>query len=85
MLHTARLAPSADAHHKSLARATHLEHTGRMNVIAFIVSFAIFLGGLFLMGWAVEAVGIEAPLFISGILAVALSIAIPVHVMEKFD
>jgi hypothetical protein len=85
MLHTARLAASADAHHKPLARATHVGHTWRMGVIAFIICFAIFLGGLFLMGTAVEAVGIEAPLFIAGILAVALSIAIPVHVLEKFD
>jgi hypothetical protein len=56
-----------------------------MGVIAFIICFAIFLGGLFLMGTAVEAVGLEAPLFIAGILTVALSIAIPVHVLEKFD
>jgi hypothetical protein len=85
MLHTARLATSADAHYKTLARDDVVGHTGRMGVIAFIVCFAIFLGGLFLMGWAPEAVGIEAPLFIGGILAVTLSIAIPVHVLQKFD
>lgn len=56
-----------------------------MKVISLIVSFALFLGGLLLMGYASEFTGWEGATFIGGILAVALSIAIPVHVLPKLD
>ncbi len=56
-----------------------------MNVIALIVSFALFVGGLLLMGYAAEFVGWQGATFIAGILAVALSIGLPVHVLTKLD
>ena len=56
-----------------------------MNVIAFIVAIALFLGGLLLMGYSFYATGYEGPMFVSGILAVAASIALPVHVLKRID
>ncbi|WP_168203893.1 hypothetical protein [Humibacter ginsenosidimutans] len=56
-----------------------------MNVIALIVSFVCFLGGLALMGFATEFTGWEGLTFIAGILCVALAFAFPVHVFSKLD
>jgi hypothetical protein len=56
-----------------------------MNVVALIVSFVLFLGGLFLMGLATEVSGAQAFVFFGGIVAVALSFGLPMHVLQKFD
>ena len=56
-----------------------------MNVIAFIVAIVLFIGGLALMAYSFSAVGFEGPVFISGILAVGASIALPVHVLKRID
>ncbi|WP_431277942.1 hypothetical protein [Leifsonia poae] len=53
--------------------------------IALIISFVLFLGGLLLMGIAVELPAWQALVFFSGIVAVALSFAIPIHVLPLFD
>jgi hypothetical protein len=54
-----------------------------MNVIAFIISIALFIGGLLLMGYSFYAVGFQGAMFVSGILAVSASIAVPVHVLKR--
>lgn len=56
-----------------------------MLIITFIVSFVLFLGGLFAMGNAFDVVGAEGFVFFGGILLVCISIMIPAHVMQKFD
>jgi hypothetical protein len=56
-----------------------------MNVIALIVSGVLFLGGLALMGYAPEFTGWQGLTFIGGVIAIALSFAIPVHVLTKLD
>lgn len=56
-----------------------------MNVIAFVVAIALFLGGLLLMGYSFYVVGFQGPVFVAGIFAVAASIAIPVHVLKRID
>ncbi|HEY0259749.1 MAG TPA: hypothetical protein VGC18_07855 [Lacisediminihabitans sp.] len=56
-----------------------------MNVVALIVSFALFLGGMALMGFAPEATGWQGLTFFSGIVAIALAFAFPVHVLTKLD
>ena len=56
-----------------------------MNGFAFVVTVAIFLGGLLLMGYAFYMPGYEALAFIGGILAVSLAVAIPVHVLNRVD
>ena len=37
------------------------------------------------MGYSFYVVGFEGVMFVSGILAIALSIAIPVHVLKRID
>ncbi|MCW4384769.1 hypothetical protein OH146_03165 [Salinibacterium sp. SYSU T00001] len=56
-----------------------------MNIVAFVLSFLIFAGGLVLMGYAPEIEGLELASFAAGILAVAVAIAIPVHVLKRAD
>lgn len=56
-----------------------------MKVILFLVCFAIFLLGLFLMSIADVATGIEGITFVGGILTVAISIAIPIHILPRLD
>ncbi|MFF1878425.1 hypothetical protein [Leifsonia sp. NPDC058230] len=53
--------------------------------IALVISLVLFLGGLYLMGLAVELPAWQALVFFSGIIAVALSFAIPIHVLPAFD
>jgi hypothetical protein len=56
-----------------------------MNVIAFIISIALFIGGLLLMGYSFYAIGFQGPMFVGGILAVSAAIALPVHVLKRID
>ena len=57
-----------------------------MNVVAFIISIALFLGGFLLFGYSFYAPeGLHAVMFVSGIFAVGLAIAIPVHVLKRID
>ena len=56
-----------------------------MHIIAFVVSFAIFLGGIYVMGSAFYVPGFEAPVFIAGLLLSALGIFIPIHVLKRID
>jgi hypothetical protein len=57
-----------------------------MKVFAFLVAFAFFVGGLLLMGYAFGAgPGWDTALFGGGLLAVAVALGIPFHLLEKFD
>ena len=56
-----------------------------MKIIAFDLSLAIFVGGLYVMGSAFYVPGFEGLVFFGGILACALGIAIPVHVLKRVD
>ncbi|MEO7123883.1 MAG: hypothetical protein ABI400_12370 [Lacisediminihabitans sp.] len=55
-----------------------------MNIAAFVVAFILFVGGILLMGYSFGA-DIAGPgfMFIGGILSIAVSIAIPVHIMKR--
>jgi hypothetical protein len=57
-----------------------------MNIVAFVVSFLLFVAGLLLMGYSFgpEVAG-PGFMFIGGILAIAVAIAIPAHVMKRID
>lgn len=57
-----------------------------MNIVAFVVAFAFFVGGLLLMGYSF-GVGVAGPgfMFLGGILAIAVAIAIPAHVMKRIE
>ena len=57
-----------------------------MKVFAFIVALAFFVGSFLLFGYAfVAGPGWDTVLFASGLAAVAISLAIPFHLLEKFD
>lgn len=56
-----------------------------MKVIALVISFVLFLGGLALMGYATTFSTAQGVVFIGGILCVALSFGLPIHWMHKFD
>jgi hypothetical protein len=57
-----------------------------MKVFAFLVAFACFVGGLLLMGYAFDAgPGWDTVYFGGGLLAVAVALGIPFHLLEKFD
>lgn len=57
-----------------------------MKVFAFLVAFAFFAGAFLLFGYAFQAgPGWDTALFSGGLLAVAISLAIPAHLLAKFD
>jgi hypothetical protein len=56
-----------------------------MNVVAFAISLALFIGGLFLMGYAFSTTGYEMPMFFGGIIVTALGVFIPIHVLKRLD
>lgn len=51
------------------------------DVIAFILCLALFLVGLFLLGLAVTLPAWQGLVFFAGIVCVALSFGIPVHLL----
>ncbi|MEO6943545.1 MAG: hypothetical protein ABI053_02420 [Lacisediminihabitans sp.] len=57
-----------------------------MNIVAFVVAFAFFVGGLLLMGYSF-GVGVAGPgfMFLGGILAISVAVAIPAHVMKRIE
>ena len=57
-----------------------------MKVFAFLVALSFFLGSFALFGYAFSAgPGWDTALFTGGLIAVAISLAIPFHLLEKFD
>ena len=59
---------------------------GRMKVFAFLVSLALFLGGFALFGYSFAfPPEWHGWAFGGGIIAVSLSLAIPFHLLERFD
>lgn len=57
-----------------------------MNIVGFVVAFIFFVAGLLLMGYAFGP-DIAEPgfMFIGGILAISVAIAIPAHVMKRIE
>jgi len=56
-----------------------------VKIVAFVISMGFFLLGIALMGYAFEPDADHGILFFSGILSVALSLAIPFHVLKRID
>ncbi len=56
-----------------------------MRIVAFVIALAFFLAGLGLMGYAFGSGGAAFPMFFGGILLVAVSIIIPVHILKRID
>ena len=56
-----------------------------MKLIAFLVSLALFVGGIYLMGSAFFVTGLEGVLFVSGILITTAGLFVPVHILKRVD
>ena len=56
-----------------------------MKIIGFVVSLALFVGGIYMMGEAFNVEGLETLVFIGGILVTTLGCAIPVHLMKRIE
>lgn len=56
-----------------------------MNVIAFVVSLGLFVGGILLMGYSFYIEGLELPSFFAGILITSAGVALPIHVLKRID
>ena len=56
-----------------------------MNVVAFIVSLALFVGGLFIMGESFYVTGAQGVVFFAGILVTSIGVFIPIHILKRID
>lgn len=56
-----------------------------MNIIGFVLSFGLFVLGLFLMGAAFETPGMQLFLFPAGIVSSSLGLFIPVHILKRIN
>lgn len=57
-----------------------------MKVFVFLVAFAVFVGSLFLFGYAFSVAQAWAPwVFFAGIIGVFVSLAIPFHLLSRTD
>ncbi|MGN6502819.1 MAG: hypothetical protein ACTHKX_07955 [Pseudolysinimonas sp.] len=57
-----------------------------MKVFAFLVALAFFVGSFLMFGYAFSAEGAaQYLLFGGGVIAVAISLAIPFHLLELLD
>ncbi|MBW4033524.1 MAG: hypothetical protein HIU88_12825 [Acidobacteria bacterium] len=57
-----------------------------MKVFVFLVALAIFVGSFFLFGYAFSvAEAWRGVVFFAGILGVAVSLAIPFHLLQRTD
>lgn len=56
-----------------------------MKIIAFVVSLALFVGGIVLMGYAFEPSAPHGLVFFGGILSSALGLIIPIHMLKRID
>lgn len=56
-----------------------------MHILAFVVSFAIFIVGIFLFGHAFEVTEFNGIWFFAGIVAVSVGVALPIHVLKRID
>ena len=56
-----------------------------MQIVVWFFSFVIFIGGLVMMGYSFEMPGYELVMFLGGILAVSLAVAIPAHFLKWLE
>jgi hypothetical protein len=56
-----------------------------MNVIAFVVSLGLFVGGILLMGYSFDIEGLQMPSFFAGLLITSAGVALPIHVLKRID
>ncbi|MGL4338889.1 MAG: hypothetical protein ACRCSP_00485 [Rhodoglobus sp.] len=57
----------------------------QVNIVAFIVSLALFIAGLYIMGLAFYAEGAELFVFLAGILCSCFAVFISIHILKRID
>lgn len=56
-----------------------------MNVFGFLVSFVLFLGGIYMLGSAFSIEEHQAILFIGGVLVSCIGVALPIHLYKRIS
>jgi hypothetical protein len=56
-----------------------------VNIFGFVISLALFVGGIYMMGEAFYVEGLESVIFMGGLLITCLGVFIPVHIMKRID
>jgi hypothetical protein len=56
-----------------------------VKIVAYVIALILFLGGMAMFGYAFHPGVPGYPVFLGGILAVALSLAIPFHLLKAAD
>ena len=56
-----------------------------MKIFGFVISLALFVGGIYMMGEAFYVEGLESVVFIGGLLVTSLGVFVPVHIMKRVD
>lgn len=49
------------------------------------LSLALFVGGIAIMGYAVTLSSWQGPVFVLGVISIALSFALPIHLLPSED
>jgi hypothetical protein len=52
-----------------------------MNVVYFLIAFVFFIGGIALFAFAFDVPQFQAAMFLGGIAAISISLAIPFHIL----
>ncbi|MBV0895390.1 hypothetical protein [Microbacterium sp. NC79] len=56
-----------------------------LTIVAFLLSFGLFIGGIFLLGRSFSVTGAEFAVFAGGLLMCTLGCMVPMHFMRLFD
>lgn len=56
-----------------------------MNIVAFVIGFILFVGGIVLFGYAWDGTSFDGIMFTGGLLAVSLGVAVPYHLLKRVD
>lgn len=56
-----------------------------MNVFGFLVSFVLFLGGIYMLGSAFSIEEHQALLFSGGVLVSCIGVALPIHLYKRIS
>lgn len=56
-----------------------------MNIVAFVIGFALFIGGIVLMGYSWDGTTFNWIMFSGGLGAISLGVAVPYHLLKRVD
>ncbi|HEV7957792.1 MAG: hypothetical protein JWL94_1298 [Microbacteriaceae bacterium] len=56
-----------------------------MNIVAFVIGFVLFIGGVVLFGYAWDGTHFLPLMFTAGLVAISAGIFIPFHLLKHVD